>query len=1738
MAEACICAVCQNAAGDVVGNLFCKIVSPISNPVIGVLQFNNNVDNLKQRADELKLRKGTADDYVDVIHRSGEEITQELKDWLRRANSLMEEADKLAADAKENAKNCFFGLCLNPISRYQLSKKAKKNSETIVDLVGKPCVLNLPHSYIPAPQQEVAAPVKGFEDFTSRSDVLEEITKALQTTSTNVVGVHGMPGVGKTMLIKEVKRKAEQDKLFDAVAMAYVTKDADLKRIQTEIACGLRLDLLPKKITTRDAADRIKVGLRRLKRVLIILDDIWENVMKLEELGICLENEKMTNEGSSSKEEYTECKILLASRVSDVLLGMGAQEVFQVGRLQSDESWKLFEKIVGERATSCHEMQNIATEIVQKCGGLPLAITTIAHGLKNKKSSAWRNALRRLKKPSSENFNGISSDVYRAIEISYFHLQDVKLKRRFLLCSLMGKNALIEDLLKYGVGLGLFSNTIEEARDEALDLMEDLKNSSLIDGYDNRHYHMHDVIHDVAISIAFRDRHGLLVTDDCVPKEWEDMKAIARFKWIFLRYMRANGPADGPADKLKCLQLFSYMVGENYSLQILANFLNRMHGLQVLYLTQMHFTSLPLSIGLLKNLHTLCLDQSNLGDISLIGDLTNLKVLSLLDSDLERLPREIGQLTGLKLLDLRNCTKLKVILPSVLARMSTLEELYMGNSFDQWEDEEHQNHASLAELTQLNKLTALEVCIRDVQIIPEDLFLEKLKRCKIFIGDAWNNDWDIPSESSRIVKLQLKESSSFGYAVVKRLLEMAEELHLQDLNGVNTVVDDSNNESFQGLKCLFVRSASEVQQIINSSAEGVSLNAFPNLEELFLHNLINLEKMFQGQFEKTAFNKLKVITIESCHQVENLFSPSIARQLLQLQKITVTNCDNLKGIVDDDEQGSGNDIVEHKPKFGELLRSLTLMHLPGLVSFNSCRHMQLFNEQVGFLKLEELQLSWINVITIWHISITPSCVEKLTKLIIEGCDKLEYLFSSSMAKGLVMLGHLEIRECERMIKVIHTENDDEMGNLRFPKLNFLVIEGLQNIISFCSGNYVVEFTSLKQLQILNCPNMEAMREDVAAETQMLFNEQVDSPNLECLRLSSLNIQQIWHNPLPESSVQNLKRLLVEDCNNLKYLITSSIVKRFSQLIQLEIRDCKMMEEVILTKILVEEERMCEIFFPKLDSIILKDLPKLTRFSSGSGLQLPSLWQLMISNCPMLKNFISNSVLEDMAATSETEENSCTPLFNSKVAFPKLEKLAIFMIGLNKIWHEQLNADSFCQLTTVSVASCEKLMNIFPFSMLGMLQRLDKLEIWNCESLEEIFESQGLGVSQSLSQTTTQSTSMESTKRFVLSKLTHVDLRRLPKLKSFLPQIHIVEWPSLKKLLVRGCDQVQIFASQFSSIQITKGGDQHGIQINHPLFWISKDSFPSLEELKLEKNDIIKEIWHGQYPGDYFPKLQVLEIIHFKEESALLPSAFIQSLPNLEKLLVSEVSFHEIFQCEQLGVEEKPAFASSRLSELKLSKLHELRHLWKEEFDPEPVFCNLRTLEVLECRRLNNLVPSIVSFKNLQSLEVSTCHGLINLVQYSTAKSLVQLTKMIITKCDSVEEIVACFEDDVNDGIVFTKLKYLQLCGLPKLASFCSVKCDFDFPSLEEVIVEGCPRMKIVSAGEVRTSKLQRVQFSEDKRLWENDLNTTIQQLFTEKISQEEKQTPEPQNISELTIQPQERTFQRFFNVEFANQQLR
>lgn len=225
-------------------------------------------------------------------------------------------------------------------------------------------------------------------------------------------------------------------------------------------------------------------------------------------------------------------------------------------------------------------------------------------------------------------------------------------------------------------------------------------------------------------------------------------------------------------------------------------------------------------------------------------------------------------------------------------------------------------------------------------------------------------------------------------------------------------------------------------------------------------------------------------------------------------------------------------------------------------------------------------------------------------------------------------------------------------------------------------------------------------------------------------------------------------------------------------------------------------------------------------------------------------------------------------------------------------------------------------------------------------------------------------------------------------------------------------------------------------------------------------------------------------------------SFIQILPNLERLHITDAPLEEIFQCEVIGGEQTHSGRLTKFKELKLSKLPVLKHLWKEEINRGPVFQDSRTVN----GKLRKLVPSLINFQSLTTLEISNCHRLIDLGTVRAATSLVQLTKISISDCERIEEILVNIQDDVRDGIAFTKLKHLGLNSLPSLTSFCHGECTFEFPSLEEVIVRGCPRMGIFCHGVVRAPKLQKVQLTEeDVGQWHGDLNTTIKHIFTEMV---------------------------------------
>ncbi|XP_039161151.1 uncharacterized protein LOC104452777 [Eucalyptus grandis] len=144
-----------------------------------------------------------------------------------------------------------------------------------------------------------------------------------------------------------------------------------------------------------------------------------------------------------------------------------------------------------------------------------------------------------------------------------------------------------------------------------------------------------------------------------------------------------------------------------------------------------------------------------------------------------------------------------------------------------------------------------------------------------------------------------------------------------------------------------------------------------------------------------------------------------------------------------------------------------------------------------------------------------------------------------------------------------------------------------------------------------------------------------------------------------------------------------------------------------------------------------------------------------------------------------------------------------------------------------------------------------------------------------------------------------------------------------------------------------------------------------------------------------------------------------------------------------------------------------------------------------------ILPFSRYIRHLQTLDVSHCDGLSKMFTPTIAKNLVALTKLRISNCRILIEVIN--DEKGGDGrvVAFNQLKYMELDGLTRLRSFSSGEYTLIFPLLEDIIVTRCPNMKFFSQGPMEASKLKRVQVSKEVWFWAGNLNITIQNMFEE-----------------------------------------
>ena len=96
----------------------------------------------------------------------------------------------------------------------------------------------------------------------------------------------------------------------------------------------------------------------------------------------------------------------------------------------------------------------------------------------------------------------------------------------------------------------------------------------------------------------------------------------------------------------------------------------------------------------------------------------------------------------------------------------------------------------------------------------------------------------------------------------------------------------------------------------------------------------------------------------------------------------------------------------------------------------------------------------------------------LRLLKVSGCDSLTYLFSPSVAKRLVMLEKIEVIYCKKIEEILARAGEEEKEkDVLFNKVNSIVLHNLPNLKCFCSETYALEWPSLEEITVNECPSL-------------------------------------------------------------------------------------------------------------------------------------------------------------------------------------------------------------------------------------------------------------------------------------------------------------------------------------------------------------------------------------------------------------------------------------------------------------------------------------------------------------------------------------------------------------------------------------------------------------------------------------------------------------------------------------------
>ncbi|XVF77538.1 hypothetical protein PTKIN_Ptkin14bG0052900 [Pterospermum kingtungense] len=1236
----------------------------------------------------------------------------------------------------------------------------RHETEFIDDIVEKIYSL-VPHELIGP-----IIPSKDFMPSKSSNLTFNQILEALQTTGVNMIGLYGMPGVGKTTLAKQVLKHAKEQKLFDHVVMVTMSQTPDINKIQDRIGESLRLEL--KALTEEGKAEELLRRLKELEKILIIIDDVW-NEFDFHTIGIPM------------GDEHKGCKILLTMRLQQVCVRMNCQEKFLLNILSEDEAWALFRDKADLKDNVSITLNEVANEVASECKGLPLAIVAVGTALKGESLDGWIAANKRFKDSRHLDNEDVCEVIYNRLQLSYDYLKGDNIRACFLLCSLFPEdvNISIEKMLTFVAGLGLFSgiHLMEDLRREIRLALRRLEDSGLLlkseYGYDDdyeeyygdyeeyddieEYGRMHDMVRDFAHWLTLKEKNVYMVKEGLmewpISERFECCTAMA-----FWNSNINNFPEKLNFSKVKIL----VFTGKEL-MRIPSTFVKGMKALQVLLLRNVIFSLKELKF--MTNLRTLRFEDCKLENISSLRNLEDLEILVLCRTNIYELPKEFVASPRLKLLyfSLSRDHKQVNFPPNLLARLTSLQELHMTCG----------NNVNLSELNSLSGLTVLSLRVSTDQCFPENSVFPKLPIYSIAVNDSPRYAY----KELNFTTLKITNSSS-SLSACKELFCNVEKLSLRDVRQPKNIVPSIDQKGLNELTSLELNHCTDMECLMNTTEKKWPTTAFSNLEKLHMKGMSCFKQPCHGPVPIGFLQKLKDVCIESCErlkvvfQVEGLLekgkniseTPLLSnltslyldslpelKSIWELQSITHQNHGSLQSLEDVRIQKCS----QMKCVFPTFVAKC-LSHLEQLIVYFCDELEQVFDfpQDVEELKvplpsffknleLEPLpQLNWI-----WKGPRYQGSRQNLKVAEISNCNSLKYLFSQSLAQSLVVLEKLQIESCDGLEHIttdqVECDNniEPEIGHLHpplFPKLTSLAIlccprlkyvfhvtkekngvdraivlpclqdlllENLLSLTCFCSENYPILSPSLENFIASECPRLEFFT------IQQEVNKQVEQKELRVSELGYDNVCDTNNSQkIPQIQAGLLSRIEGITLMNIHQLQGPIQVAKLHYLRRLIVSKCAGLKSL---------------------------------FSSMLAQNLPQLNFLSIECCPKLEEIIK---MDDQTSIASSSQGHLQPI-------------------------------SFPSLAAIHISDCNNLKSLLPISVTRSLPKLWSLQIAGASKLEQVFGCQGeLKVE-------------DNQKEIMFPKLQKLKLSELRSLKSFAPMGYRFLFPSLNYFEVTICPKL-------------------------------------------------------------------------------------------------------------------------------------------------------------------------------------------------------------------------------------------------------------------------------------------------------------------------------------------------------------